>query len=129
MENKKLIATVQCDKCPWKKKKQNIFDWHNKKCPACQKEIIINDTDISVAEGLLALEKIKIISLDKKVIEKGGGIVMHLDTSPLRKKNCDNVDCKGNPKDIQEVKMKKEFEGGEVNWCKECRERDNNFIA
>jgi len=42
---------------------------------------------------------------------------------------CDNVDCKGNPKDIQKVTMKKEFEGGEVNWCKKCRERDNDFIA
>lgn len=42
---------------------------------------------------------------------------------------CDNVDCKGNPINIKEVTMKKEFEGGEVNWCEACRERDSDFIA
>jgi Zn finger protein HypA/HybF involved in hydrogenase expression len=44
---------------------------------------------------------------------------------------CDNCDHDENKprEDVQEVKMKEEFEGGTALWCKECRERDNDFIA
>jgi hypothetical protein len=42
---------------------------------------------------------------------------------------CDNVDCKKGNK-IQRlylVKMKKEFEGGEVWWCKDCINKDKDM--
>jgi hypothetical protein len=42
--------------------------------------------------------------------------------------SCDNTDHKGKCEDLKKVKMKEEFEGGKVLWCKACRERDSNFI-
>jgi len=87
---KKLIATVQCDECSWKKENENIFDWLDKKCPACQKSVIINKADIAVAENILALEEAKIISLVKedviKIKEgKENGIILNINTNKLRK--------------------------------------------
>lgn len=45
-----------------------------------------------------------------------------------KSKVCDNTDHEGEVKDIQDVEMKEEFEGGIVSWCKSCRERDDDFI-
>lgn len=55
----------------------------------------------------------------------------YIDDEDLYPTGCDNCDHDENKpcEDIQEVKMKEEFEGGTASWCKECRERDNNFIA
>ena len=42
---------------------------------------------------------------------------------------CDNTNCKN--KDIHffyQVQMKEEFEGEKAIWCKECIERDEDFI-
>ena len=41
---------------------------------------------------------------------------------------CDNTDCLIINKKIKKVKMKQEFGGGIFNWCKDCRERDNEMI-
>jgi len=52
-------------------------------------------------------------------------------TPPKNTKNnvlCDNTDCKGNCKDIKPVEMKEEFEGEKVNWCKQRRKDDADFI-
>jgi len=41
---------------------------------------------------------------------------------------CDNTNCQDG-KDIKQVEMRKEFEGGIFNWCYDCRERDRDMIA
>lgn len=41
---------------------------------------------------------------------------------------CDNVDCENPIRATKEVRMKDEFEGGLVNWCDDCIERDKDFI-
>lgn len=44
--------------------------------------------------------------------------------------SCDNTDCKNklNVFEVFEVEMKPEFEGGKVKWCKDCINRDSDFI-
>jgi hypothetical protein len=41
---------------------------------------------------------------------------------------CDNTDCEGNGKKLFRVEMSDEFEGGIVEWCDKCIERDSSFI-
>lgn len=44
---------------------------------------------------------------------------------------CDNVDCECEKVfcETKRVQMKEEFEGGFVNWCPECIERDKEFVV
>jgi RNase P subunit RPR2 len=66
------------------------------------------------------------VNKDNKMIQKdlNGCIV------PKELLGCDNTDCENRlitPK-TKEVRMKQEFEGGTVNWCDDCIERDKDFI-
>lgn len=48
-----------------------------------------------------------------------------------KKDYCDNVDCCSRGKSkrlVRKVRMKEEYEGGEVYWCEECIDKDNEFI-
>ena len=41
---------------------------------------------------------------------------------------CDNTEHEGKAEDIKPVKMREEFDGTTVEWCKGCRERDRDMI-
>jgi NAD-dependent SIR2 family protein deacetylase len=77
-----MKQTVKCDNCDWKEEESDIPSWHNKQCPSCGSCIIITDDDLSLYNGILALEKMGIVK--RNFTDEDEGILMTIDTASLR---------------------------------------------
>lgn len=80
-----MSSWVKCDEnnCDWKiiLEIESVPEWHNKPCPSCSNGVIINDTDMSAWNTLMALKHFSAAIDPDEKMERTSVVI---DTAELR---------------------------------------------